>query len=172
MSVSHRRSPRPPRPTVALAGTVSTLLALLACSGDAGRTDGPPAVAAVVVAPPSPKVETGLTVQLTATPQDASGNPLPGRAVTWVSSDANVATVSPSGLVEGKAAGWASITAASEGKSGTAGITVLVSTPAFEHVFIVMEENRSYERVIDSAGTPYLQSLAHEYGLATQYYAP
>src|SRR6266545_3144578 len=171
MSVSHRRSPRPARPTVALAGTVSTLLALLACGGATVRTEAPPPVAAVVVIPPSPKVEAGLTVQLTATPEDASGHPLPGRAVTWASSDANVATVSPSGLVEGKTAGWAAITAASEGRSGTAAITVLVSTPAFEHVFIVIEENRSYERVIDSAGTSYLQSLAHEYGLATQYYA-
>ncbi len=171
MSVAHRRSPRPARPTVALAGTVSTLLALLACGGATVRTEAPPPVAAVVVIPPSPKVEAGLTVQLTATPEDASGHPLPGRAVTWASSDANVATVSPSGLVEGKTAGWAAITAASEGSSGTAAITVLVSTPAFEHVFIVIEENRSYERVIDSAGTSYLQSLAHEYGLATQYYA-
>ncbi len=47
-----------------------------------------------------------------------------GRTVTWASSNTAVATVSGAGLVTGKAAGSATITATSEGKSGTASATV------------------------------------------------
>src|SRR5437868_8974859 len=39
------------------------------------------------------------------------------------------------------------------------------------HVFIVVEENNNYSSVIGSASMPYLNSLANQYGLATQYYA-
>src|SRR5207237_4133145 len=81
-------------------------------------------VASVSVTPPTASVQVGSTVQLTATPKDASGSPLTGRTVTWASSDAGVATVSTSGLVTGRAAGTATITATSEGQSGTATITV------------------------------------------------
>ena len=43
--------------------------------------------------------------------------------------------------------------------------------PAFNHVFIVLEENANYSDVIGSSSMPYLNSLASDYGLATQYYA-
>jgi len=43
--------------------------------------------------------------------------------------------------------------------------------PRAGHVFIVTEENHDYADVIDSSSMPYLDSLAHQYGLATQYYA-
>ena len=36
---------------------------------------------------------------------------------------------------------------------------------------IVVEENRNYASVIGNPAMPYLNSLANEYGLATQYYA-
>src|SRR2546422_5504347 len=41
----------------------------------------------------------------------------------------------------------------------------------FGHVFIVTEENHDYGSVIGSSAMPYLNSLAHQDGLATQYYA-
>lgn len=47
----------------------------------------------------------------------------------------------------------------------------LPQTPHFGHVFLIVEENHSYESVIGSASTPYLNSLAQRYGLSTQYYA-
>src|SRR3989442_48603 len=71
-------------------------------------------------------VEAGATAQLAAAAQDARGTPLSGRVVTWATSNAAVATVSGSGLVSGAAAGTATITATSEGQSGTAAITVSV----------------------------------------------
>jgi len=43
--------------------------------------------------------------------------------------------------------------------------------PQAGHVFIVTEENHDYAVVIDSGSMPYLDSLARQYGLATQYYA-
>lgn len=46
-----------------------------------------------------------------------------------------------------------------------------VPTARFGHVFIVVEENANYSTVIGSSSMPYLNSLANEYGLATQYYA-
>src|SRR5256886_10181884 len=81
-------------------------------------------VAAVTVSPAAPTVQVGQTAQLTATPQDASGNPLTGRVITWQSSNGAVASVNGSGLVSGAATGTATITATSEGQSGTAVVTV------------------------------------------------
>jgi acid phosphatase len=46
-----------------------------------------------------------------------------------------------------------------------------VTTAPFGHVFIVVEENSNYSSVIGNSSMPYLNSLANEYGLATQYYA-
>ncbi len=81
-------------------------------------------VAAVTVSPAAPTVQVGQTAQLTATPQDASGNPLTGRVITWQSSNGAVASVNSSGLVTAVATGAATITATSEGQSGTALVTV------------------------------------------------
>ncbi|HMH84225.1 MAG TPA: alkaline phosphatase family protein, partial [Gemmatimonadales bacterium] len=98
-----------------------------------------------------------------------------GRTVTWTSSNTTVATVSASGLVTGKVAGSATITATSEGQSGTSALTVTAAPPPgtsqFKHVFIVTEENHGYSSVIGTTSMPYLSGLAQQYGLATQYYA-
>src|SRR5439155_484148 len=89
----------------------------------------PVPVATVTVSPATASVPVGQTVQLTATPRDANGTPLTGRAVSWSSSNTSVATVSTSGRVTGAAAGSATITATSEGQSGTAAITVVTPPP-------------------------------------------
>ena len=86
-------------------------------------------VASVAVSPASASVSVGQTVQLTATPKDASGNPLSGRLITWASSSPAAATVNGSGLVSGVAVGSTTITSTSEGKSGTAGISVTATGP-------------------------------------------
>jgi hypothetical protein len=41
----------------------------------------------------------------------------------------------------------------------------------FGHVFIVVEENHNYSAVVASPSMPYLNSLANQYGLATNYFA-
>src|SRR6266480_2970924 len=91
-------------------------------------------VASVSVAPPAATVPVGQAVQLTATPKDANGNALTGRAVTWSSSNTSVANVDGSGLVTAAAAGSATITAMSEGQSGTSSITV---TPPAANKFAI-----------------------------------
>jgi phosphatidylinositol-3-phosphatase len=45
------------------------------------------------------------------------------------------------------------------------------TVPQFGHVVLVVEENSSYSEVIGSSEMPYLNSLANQYGLATQYFA-
>src|SRR6266511_327269 len=57
----------------------------------------PVPVASVAVTPATPSIQVGQTVQLTATPKDASGNTLTGRTVGWTSSNTAIATVTSSG---------------------------------------------------------------------------
>ena len=47
--------------------------------------------------------------------------------------------------------------------------TLFAQVPRSQHVWVIGEENHSYEPVTTSM--PYLMSLAQQYGLATQYYA-
>lgn len=94
-------------------------------SGHTILTVVPVPVAAVAVTPSHQIVVVGFTLQMTAVALDSSGTPLTGRAVTWSTSDASKATVSPSGLVTGVSLGEVTITATSEGKSGSVQITSL-----------------------------------------------
>jgi len=81
-------------------------------------------VASVAVSPASASIQVSETVQLIATARDANGNPLSGRTIIWSSDNTVVATVSSSGLVTGKVAGSATITATSEGQSRSSAVTV------------------------------------------------
>jgi hypothetical protein len=84
----------------------------------------PPRVASVEVSPATATVLAGSTVELTATLKDANGSVLVGRAVTWASSALGVATVSAGGLVTGLTLGAATISATSEGQTGSALVSV------------------------------------------------
>src|SRR5947208_3437826 len=88
------------------------------------RGSVPAPVASMVLSPATVSVAAGSTVQLTATPRDSAGTALSGRTVSWASSNGGVATVSGAGVVTGVTAGAATVTATSEGKSGTATVTV------------------------------------------------
>src|SRR2546426_951023 len=157
--------------TGVVAGAVTITATSEGQSGTASITVSGVPVASVTVSPASASVPAGQTQQLTATLRDANGNILTGRAVTWASNNTPVATVTGTGLVTAKGAGSATITATSEGQSGTAAITVTPSAGAqFDHVLIVLEENNDYSSVTSSS-MPYLTGLAAQYGLATQYYA-
>lgn len=123
---------RPAGRTIHVLVWLAVLLA--ACGG--GDTVAPPPppppppppapVASVAVSPPSGEVIAGATLALTATARDAAGGTLQGRTIAWSSGNPAVATVSQAGLVTGVTAGGpVTITAASEGRSGTAQITVL-----------------------------------------------
>jgi hypothetical protein len=65
----------------------------------------------------------GRTTTLSPILKDASGNVLTGRVVTWASSSGNV-TVSSAGVASGVTIGSSTVTATSEGKSGTIVVNV------------------------------------------------
>ncbi|HEX6060083.1 MAG TPA: Ig-like domain-containing protein [Gemmatimonadaceae bacterium] len=108
------------RATAALAA-LAALVALGALGGCDSAT-GPARVARVEVAPATPGVTAlvvGETMQLSATPLDAAGNPLSGREVVFSSSDEEIATVgAASGLVTAVSAGDVVITATADGIDG------------------------------------------------------
>ncbi len=82
-------------------------------------------VAAVVITPRTVALEVGKApTQLSAVPRDGAGNALTGRPVQWTSSAPTVASVSQTGLVTAVAPGTATVSALSEGVTGTSTITV------------------------------------------------
>lgn len=86
-------------------------------------------VATVVVTAPSTVVIPTQKLQLNAALRDSTGRLLTGRAVDWSSSAPQVATVDKStGQVTGVAPGAATITALSEGRTGTLRLTVSAGT--------------------------------------------
>jgi phospholipase C len=42
--------------------------------------------------------------------------------------------------------------------------------PAFKHIFVIVMENKDYQNVLGSDQAPYMNSLARQYGVATNYY--
>lgn len=88
-------------------------------------TDSEP-VDSVAVTSPSPTVVVGQTVQLSASARSSGGQSL-NRPITWSSSNNAVAMVDGNGLVSGVAIGPVTITASSDGKSGTVNLDVLTT---------------------------------------------
>jgi len=86
------------------------------------------ATASVAVTPATSQISAaGATAQLAAQAMDANGHPIAGKAFTWTSDAAGVATVSATGLATGVANGAAHVTAAADGKSGSATVTVVIA---------------------------------------------
>lgn len=105
-------------------GSVQIAASANGVSGIAAISVMPRPVASVTVSPPTVTLKVGGTQRLAALLFDADGNPLTGRVVTWSSSDPTVATVDNTGLVTAVAVGPATVTATSEGKSGSAAVSV------------------------------------------------
>ncbi|HWF42614.1 MAG TPA: Ig-like domain-containing protein [Acidothermaceae bacterium] len=84
-------------------------------------------VSQIALTPPTASVQIGATLQESATPEDASGNPV-SATITWTSSNTAVATVDATGLVTAVAAGAATITAAVGAVQSTSAITVPSNT--------------------------------------------
>ena len=81
-------------------------------------------VAKVIVSPGTVFLRKGSTVQLSAKAYDAANHELGGRAASWTSSNATIATVSATGLVTAKKTGTVTITATIEGKADTTSVIV------------------------------------------------
>ncbi|MEO5872491.1 MAG: Ig-like domain-containing protein [Gemmatimonadaceae bacterium] len=105
-------------------GPGSTTITAVSEGKTASITITVPPVATVTVATTQTTLQPTQTTQATATLLDASNVPALGRTVTWASSNTNVATVSATGSVTAIAGGSATISATSEGITGTKTITV------------------------------------------------
>ena len=76
-------------------------------------------VASVSVSPLTQPLETGDVFSLTAVARDIAGRVLNGRTITWSTSNAAVATIAPNGQVIVRGPGPVTLTATSEGKTGS-----------------------------------------------------
>lgn len=106
----------------------ATFLAVLLPSCGSDSVDVVP-VASVQVSGPG-TVLVGATAQFVAIPKDDRGQPLTDRSITWSSSDGSTAPVAANGLVTGVVAGQVTISASSEGVSGSADLTVNNPVPS------------------------------------------
>ena len=151
--------------TGASTGTATITANVEGRTGQATVTVRPIPVATVSVQPSRDSVAVGAELQLTATPRDANGNVLQGRSVTWSASNNARASVNASGVVRGISTGSVTITATSEGRSGSASITV---TPAPVAPSITTNSlpggtvGVGYSATLQASGgrTPYTWSLA------------
>jgi uncharacterized protein YjdB len=96
-------------------------------SAVAAVTVVPVPVASVSVVPTAVTIAAGTSAPFQALAYDAAGTSLSGRATVWATSNPAVATVDANGTVTAVAVGSATITATSEGKTGSG--TVTVPTP-------------------------------------------
>ena len=94
-------------------------------------------IAALKVVPHAATVSSGSNVSLVASALDSHGNSLSGRAVSWTTSNSNVASISTTGVVTAAKIGYATITATSEGVTAasrvhvtTGGVAVVAVAPA------------------------------------------
>jgi hypothetical protein len=100
------------------------------CTPGAVQGPGDAPVRSVTVTPPASTIPPGSSRQFTATVRDSAGAVLTGRTVVWSSSNESVARVNGVGRVDAQSPGGpVTITATSEGKSGTASVTVAVPPP-------------------------------------------
>jgi hypothetical protein len=135
-----------------------------------------PSTVSVSISPVSASVSVGSPEQFTATVIGASNT-----AVTWNVNGVNggnslAGTITSTGLYTAPSTvpptanvQISAISQADSSKSAAASVTI--THLQIGHVFLVVEENHGYSAVIGSSSMPWLNSLARQYGLATNYYA-
>ena len=104
------------------------LLSAVACGAEIPtQPDVPPTVVVAAGVPQS--IVSGTTVQLSARVTDSRGAVVAAPPIAWSSSDATVADISSSGVVTAKRSGATTITAASNGTTGTVTVNVSAGQP-------------------------------------------
>ena len=105
---------------------VAAFLGLVAaCGGGGGGGEPVRTVTTVTVSSPTSTPKQGDTVQLTAVARDQFGDVLSGRTAAWSTSDAKVATISSTGLLQAVAPGAVVATATIDGLPGSLPLTVV-----------------------------------------------
>ena len=105
-------------------GSASISASVEGKSGSTTVTVATPAVFSVRIAPLATPVVAGQSAALAVVVSDRSGNALTGRSITFNSSAPLVATVDATGQLSARSPGATTITALSEGVSGTLALTV------------------------------------------------
>ena len=104
---------------------LTTVLVGITASACKETVTEPIAVASVTVTGGGGTLRLGQSTQLTTTLKSTEGWTLPNVGVSWTSSDAAKATISPSGQVTAVARGPVTLTAAAGGVTGTGAVTVI-----------------------------------------------
>ena len=115
-----------------------------------------------VAGPVGGVLNVGDTMRLTARPYAADGTELTGRVVEWASSDTDVATISPNGLLTARSPGSVRIVAEVENKVGVFWMHVATAPAQIAAVHVtplaaVLEvgETKQYSAsAVDAAGNP------------------
>ena len=107
------------------------ILATACADSPVGPTPEPaPApVATITLSAQALTVQPGQTVQVTATPRDALGQPLTGRPVTWSSTNEAAVVITNGDRITSVAAGTAEVRATAGGKTASLTITVVEVIP-------------------------------------------
>jgi len=99
-----------------------------------------PTIATVELTPPVGTINAlGDTTRFTAVAKDPLGNPIPGAAFAWASSDTLVATVDNNGLATAIAIGSATITATADTVQAAASVTVVLSGTGTNTLLVVAD---------------------------------
>lgn len=81
-------------------------------------------VSSIVVTSAADSIYVGGSAQATATLLDAAGDTLRGRPIAWATGSSAIATIAPTGIATGVAAGNTTLIATAEGKSGSRALLV------------------------------------------------
>ena len=148
------------------AGTASVVGALLSA------TSTTPAVPAVSGLSPA----SGPTVG--GTPVSITGTALSGATAVDFGSSSATFTVNSATQITATApagTGTVNVTVVTPGGTSATGpadaFTFVAAPPGTPHIMVVMMENEGYSQVVGGSSTPYITSLADDYGIATQSYA-
>ena len=104
-------------------GTYSDYSSIIVAADTTGS--GHPSVATVTVYPGSVNAYVGDSLGFVAALKDSVGQPIYGRPIYWLTSDSTVLVPYCCGVFRAIKAGSATVTATSEGKSGTASVVVI-----------------------------------------------
>jgi len=152
-------------------GFFLALVVSVACGGSPTAPPPPPPpppppappgpVASVAVSPGQSSVPVGGTVQLSAVGRDAQGTAVPSATFTWQSSATGIATVSSSGKVDGITVGSATISATSNGATGSSQVTVTAVPAGVPQVVLASfigggDNDMVRDMAFDAAGNLYV----------------
>jgi len=101
---------------------IAAAMSMLACSGSSTANT----LTSIAVTPVSPSIAVGATLQFSAAGTYGDGSTRSLTNASWSSSATDAATISATGLATAIAPGTTSITASSEGVSGTTSLSVEV----------------------------------------------